>query len=71
MKKGIGPRNLGSPAKMYNSPAKKFVRRRVKNEDGTINQATLNRDQRISNSQPIKESHSTNFGVKKPKVNIK
>jgi hypothetical protein len=71
MKKGIGPQRLGSPAKMYKSPAKKFEFIPTRKEDGTANPEALKLDQRTSNSKPIEKSHKTNFGVKKPKVNIK
>ena len=76
MKKGIGPQGLGaskSPAKMYGakSPAKKFVIVPKKKEDGTLNPEYLKGEQYDKNSQARKKSHNTNFGVKKPKANIK
>jgi ribosomal protein L31E len=57
-----------SPAK---SPAKKFVIVTKKKEDGTLNPEYLKGEQYDKNSQARKKSHNTNFGVKKPKANIK
>ncbi len=71
MKKGIGPQGLGSPAKMYKSPAKKFELIMKRKEDGTANPESIKADQTAENNKSINKSHRTNFGVKKPKVNIK
>ena len=73
MKKGIGPQGLGSPAKMYGakSPAKRLVIVPKKKEDGTLNPEYLKAEQYNKNSQGRKKSYNTNFGVKKPKANIK
>jgi|DEB0MinimDraft_6_1074348.scaffolds.fasta_scaffold145315_3 hypothetical protein len=76
MKKGIGPQGLGaskSPAKMYGakSPAKAVEIVVKKKNDSTLNEKYLKSEQERSNSEGVRQSITKNFGVKKPKANIK
>lgn len=60
-----------APGKMYDSTAKKNKIVYKRRKDGTGNPEALKLDQRHSNRIDVDKLHQTNFGIKKPKVNIK
>jgi len=60
-----------TPSKMYDSTAKKNKIVYKRRKDGTGNPEALKLDQRHSNRITVDKLHQTNFGIKKPKVNIK
>ena len=65
--------NLPAKAKKLTSksPAKSLEIVLKKKKDGTLNEKYLKTEQDESNSKAVKKSLATNFGVKKPKANIK